>query len=58
MFETSVSKEYEYAQSMGMTPAEIVQLAEASFHHAFLGPDEKLALLDKFHSGVASLGLL
>ena len=58
MFETSVSKEYEHAQSMGMTPAELVQLAEASFHHSFLGPEEKRAMLAKFHTRVAALGLL
>jgi adenosine deaminase len=58
MFETSVSEEYEHAQSMGMTPTELVQLAEASFHRSFLGPEEKRAMLAKFHSGVAALGLL
>ncbi len=58
MFETTVSDEYGHAQRMGMTPAELVQLAEASFHHAFLEPDEKQAMLDKFHSGVAALGLV
>ena len=58
MFETTVSAEYGHAQEMGMTPAEIVQLAEASFHQSFLRPEEKRAMLDKFHSGVAALGLL
>ena len=58
MFETSVSKEYEHAQSMGMTPTELLQLAEAGFHHSFLGPEEKRAMLAKFHTGVAALGLL
>jgi len=58
MFETTVSGEYAHAQRMGMTPAELVQLAEASFVHSFLEPDEKSALLDKFHSGVAALGLV
>jgi len=58
MFETTVSGEYAHAQRMGMTPAELVQLAEASFHHSFLAPAEKSALLAKFHTGVAALGLL
>ena len=58
MFETTVSDEYAHAQRMGMTPAELVQLAEASFLHSFLEPSEKRALLDKFHSGVAALGLV
>lgn len=58
MFETTVSDEYAHAQRMGMKPAELVRLAEASFHHAFLAPEEKNALLAKFHSGVAALSLL
>ena len=58
MFETTVSDEYRHAQRMGFTPSEIIQLAEASFHHSFLPADEKRALLGKFHSGVAALGLL
>jgi aminodeoxyfutalosine deaminase len=58
MFETTVSDEYRHMHRMGLTPGEIVQLAENSFHRSFLGPDEKRAMLDKFHSGVAALGLL
>jgi adenosine deaminase len=58
MFETTVSDEYRHVQRMGLSPGEIVQLAEASFHHSFLGPDEKREMLHKFHSGVAALGLV
>jgi aminodeoxyfutalosine deaminase len=58
MFETSVSDEYRHAHRMGFTPRELVRLAEASFHHSFLAPDEKRAMLVKFHSGVAALGLV
>jgi aminodeoxyfutalosine deaminase len=58
MFETTVSDEYRHMHRMGLTPGEIVQLAEASFHHSFLGPAEKRSLLDKFHSGVVALGLV
>jgi aminodeoxyfutalosine deaminase len=58
MFETTVTDEYMHAQNMGLTPAEIVHLAEASFVHSFLPANEKLAMLDKFHSGVAALGLV
>jgi aminodeoxyfutalosine deaminase len=58
MFETTVSDEYRHMQRMGLTPGEIVQLAEASFRHSFLGPAEKRSMLDKFHSGVAALGLI
>jgi aminodeoxyfutalosine deaminase len=58
MFETTVSDEYRHAQKMGLAPGELMRLAEASFHHSFLPPAEKAALLDKFHSGAAALGLL
>jgi len=58
MFETTVSDEYRHAQRMGLTPSEIVRLAEASFLHSFLSPAEKNAMLRKFHSGVAALGLV
>jgi aminodeoxyfutalosine deaminase len=58
MFETTVSDEYRHVHRMGLTRGELVRLAEASFHHSFLGPHEKRAMLDKFHSGVAALGLV
>jgi aminodeoxyfutalosine deaminase len=58
MFETTVSDEYRHVHDMGLTPVELVALAEASFHHSFLGPEEKRAMLGKFHSGVAALGLV
>jgi aminodeoxyfutalosine deaminase len=58
MFETSVSDEYRHAQSMGLSPIELLRLAEASFLHSFLPPAEKYAMVEKFHSGVKSLGLL
>src|SRR5580692_6747694 len=58
MFETTLSDEYSHMQRAGFTPAELVQLAEAGFRHSFLPADEKRAMLDKFHSGAAALGLL
>jgi aminodeoxyfutalosine deaminase len=58
MFETTVSDEYRHAHRMGLNPGELVSLAEASFLHSFLPPEEKRAMLDKFHSGVAALGLV
>lgn len=58
MFETTLSDEYRHMHRMGLAPGELVQLAEASFQHSFLGPEEKRDMLDKFHSGVAALGLL
>src|SRR5215472_15668983 len=41
MFETTVSDEYRHAERMGLTPRELVLLAEASFLHSFLPPAEK-----------------
>jgi aminodeoxyfutalosine deaminase len=58
MFETTVSDEYRHMHRMGLHPGELVRLAEASFHHAFLPPQDKSDLLAQFHSGVAALGLL
>ena len=58
MFDTTVSDEYRHAHGMGLNPGELVTLAEASFLHSFLPPEEKRAMLDKFHSGVAALGLV
>jgi len=58
MFETTLSDEYRHASGMGLSSHNLVRLAEASFHHSFLPADEKQALLEKFHSGVAALGLV
>ena len=58
MFETTLSDEYRHAHLHWADPGELVRLAESSFHHSFLGPDEKRGMLDKFQSGVAALGLV
>ncbi|HEX3377186.1 MAG TPA: adenosine deaminase [Candidatus Acidoferrales bacterium] len=58
MFETTVTDEYLHAQNMGLTPGEIVQLAEASFLRSFLPAEEKQSMLDKFHATVAGLSLV
>ena len=58
MFETTLSTEYLQAHRMGLTPVELVHIAEASFQHAFLPIQEKNALLKAFHSGRAALGLV
>lgn len=58
MFETTLTNEYVQAQNMGLSPAEIVQLAEAGFVHSFLPENEKKIMLDQFHSSVAALGLV
>src|SRR6202142_3171817 len=54
MFETTLNKEYMHAHRMGLSTTDIVRLAEASFHHAFLSDAEKTALLDQFHSGTSA----
>jgi len=58
MFETTVNDEYVHAHRMGLNSVDLVRLAEASFHHAFLPEAEKAALLDEFHSRTAALGLV
>jgi adenosine deaminase len=58
MFETTLTEEYIHAQNMGLTPTELVQLAEAGFLHSFLPAKEKQSMLDKFHSAVAALSLV
>ncbi len=58
MFETTVSDEYRHAQAMGLSSMELIHLAEAGFRHSFLPPAEKAAMLEKFHTGVAALGLV
>ena len=58
MFETTLVDEYLHAHRMGLSPAELVGLAAASFQHSFLPPLEKRVLLDQFHSAATALGLL
>jgi adenosine deaminase len=58
MFETTLVDEYLHAGRMGLSTQQLVRLAEASFRHAFLPPPEKRALLERFQSGAAALGLL
>ncbi len=58
MFGTTVSGEYAHAYEMGFLKMELVRLAEASFHYAFLSPEDRAALLQEFHSRVATLDLV
>jgi adenosine deaminase len=58
MFHTSLRQEYGVAASLGFSSAELVHLAESSFHAAFLPPAEKLALLRAFRQRAAASGLL
>ena len=58
MFETTLCDEYEHVHRMGLSRMEMVRLAEASFHHAFLSEDDRSDLLGKFHSGIPNSSLL
>jgi aminodeoxyfutalosine deaminase len=58
MFETTLTDEYLHAQRMGMSRWEIIQLAEASFQHAFLTSDDRYDLLGQFHTGIVARGLI
>lgn len=58
MFETTLVREYQHAHRMGLAPAELLQLAQAGFQHAFLPDSERRAMLDAFRSGPAPPGLV
>jgi adenosine deaminase len=58
MFHTSLGEEYRHAAALGFTPAELLRLAENSFHAAFLPDDEKQSLLRVFRERATALGLL
>jgi aminodeoxyfutalosine deaminase len=58
MFHTTLNQEYVLANEMGLSATEIVQVAQASFEHAFLESAEKTSLLTDFRAQVSSLGLL
>ena len=58
MFETSLTREYVHASAMGLTLAEVAQIAESSFQHSFLPPGEARTYLEAFHSSASSLGLV
>ena len=58
MFETTLSDEYRHAHRMGLKSSDLVRLAEASFHYAFLSDAERATLLGEFRSRSAALGLV
>lgn len=58
MFRTSLAQEYRHAAALGFTSAELIRLAENSYHAAFLRADEKQALLRVFRERAAALGLI
>jgi aminodeoxyfutalosine deaminase len=58
MFHTDLMAEYSHARSLGLSKQQLLQLAEQSFHSAFLPPVEKSRLLRDFRSAARSEGLL
>ena len=59
MFHTSLNESYRAAmEQMGLSTARVVDLAEASFRHAFLRDDEKRRMIANFRAERARLGLL
>jgi len=58
MFGTTLLAEYSLASNkMGLTPRQLVSLAEASFRHAFLPAAEKQSFLDNFRSSISQFNL-
>jgi len=58
MFHTDLITEYSRARSLGLSKQQLLELAEQSFHSAFLPPAEKSKLLLDFRSAAGSEGLL
>ncbi len=58
MFHTDLLTEYSHAAALGLTNAQLVQVAEQSFNAAFLPPIEKRQLLEDFRAAAKSAGLL
>jgi aminodeoxyfutalosine deaminase len=58
MFHTDLLSEYLHAAAMGLSNAELLQLAEQSFAAAFLAPAEKRRLLEDFRAAAKSAVLL
>jgi aminodeoxyfutalosine deaminase len=58
LFHTDLLTEYSKAAALGLTDAQLVQLAEQSFHAAFLSPEDKRTLLVNFRAAAKSAGLI
>jgi aminodeoxyfutalosine deaminase len=58
MFSTDLLAEYSHAASLGLSPQQLLHLAEQSFNAAFLPPSEKRQLLDNFRAAAKSASLL
>jgi aminodeoxyfutalosine deaminase len=58
LFNTSLLDEYSHAASLGLTKAQLLQLAEQSFLAAFLAPEDKRQMLVDFRAAAKSAGLV
>jgi aminodeoxyfutalosine deaminase len=58
LFNTSLLDEYSHAASLGLTKAQLLQLAEQSFLAAFLAPEDKRQMLVDFRTAAKSAGLV
>lgn len=58
MFHTDLLTEYSKAASLGLSGAQLLALAERSFHAAFLPAPEKLVLLEQFRAAAKSAPLV
>jgi aminodeoxyfutalosine deaminase len=58
LFNTDLLTEYSLAASLGISTAQLVQLAEQSFLSAFLPPEEKRQMLVDFRAAAKSAGLV
>jgi aminodeoxyfutalosine deaminase len=58
MFHTDLLTEYSAATSLGLSNAQLLQLAEQSFNFAFITPEEKRSYLDNFRAAAKSAGLV
>jgi len=58
IFHTDLLTEYSRAAALGLSNAQLSQLAQQSFSAAFLPPSDKRQLLDDFQSAARSAGLL
>lgn len=58
MFSTDLLTEYSRAAELGLSPPQLLHLAEQSFSAAFLAPAEKRQLLENFRAAAKSAALL
>jgi len=58
IFDTDLLTEYSRAEALGLSSAQLLDLARQGFSAAFLPPVEKRSLLDNFQAAAKSAGLL